>query len=60
MAADTAALETADRFAAEIQKETDAERTRFLIQLRNHWMEKAKQLAATEKAATGLLTPAVI
>jgi len=52
MAADTAALETADRFAAEIQKETDAERTRFLIQLRNHWMEKAKQLAATEKDTT--------
>jgi len=42
MAADTAALETAARYAAEIQTETDAARTHVLIQLRNHWMGKAK------------------
>jgi hypothetical protein len=49
MAAETAALETAARCAAEIQTETDAARTRVPIQLRNHWMGKAKQLAAVEK-----------
>ena len=52
MAAETAALETAARYAAEIQKETDAERLRVLIQMRDLWIEKAKQLAATEKDTT--------
>ncbi len=46
------ALETASRYATEIQIETDAGRKRFMVGLHNHWTNKARQLAATEKAAT--------
>ena len=52
MAAETLALETAARYAAEIETETDAARARVLIQMRNHWVEKAKQLAVAEKDTT--------
>jgi hypothetical protein len=46
------AWDKAAKYAAKIAKTTDGTQVRFLIQMRNHWIEKANHLAALEERTT--------
>jgi hypothetical protein len=46
------AWDKAAKYAAKIAKTTDRAQVRFLIQMRNHWIEKANHLAALEERTT--------